>query len=81
MLQIYHHLIVPLVLILVELLVQHSLPSLTEKEYHEAVEKYGYGSFKAEMGAEALEKLLREIDLEKLSESLKKELEKVYYFF
>ncbi len=49
---------------------------LTEKEYHEAVEKYGYGSFKAEMGAEALEKLLREIDLEKLSESLKKELEK-----
>ena len=48
---------------------------LTEKEYHEAVEKYGYGSFKAEMGAEALEKLLREVDLEKLSEKLKKELE------
>jgi DNA-directed RNA polymerase subunit beta' len=49
---------------------------LTEKEYHEAVEKYGYGSFKAEMGAEALEKLLKEIDLDKLSEKLKKELEK-----
>ena len=49
---------------------------LTEKEYTEAVEKYGYGSFKAEMGAEALEKLLKEIDLDKLSESLKKELEK-----
>lgn len=48
---------------------------LTEKEYHEAVEKYGFGSFKAEMGAEALEKLLREIDLEKLSAKLKKELE------
>ena len=48
---------------------------LTEKEYHEAVEKYGYGSFKAEMGAEALEKLLREIDLDKLSAKLKKELE------
>ncbi len=48
---------------------------LTEKEYHEAVEKYGTGSFKAEMGAEALEKLLKEIDVEKLSASLKKELE------
>ena len=49
---------------------------LTEKEYGEAVEKYGKGSFKAEMGAEALEKLLKEVDLEKLSASLKKELEK-----
>ena len=49
---------------------------LTEKEYHEAEEKYGIGSFKAEMGAEALEKLLKEIDLNKLSNQLKKELEK-----
>ena len=49
---------------------------LTEKEYHEAEEKYGKGSFKAEMGAEALRKLLAEIDLEKLSAKLKKELEK-----
>ena len=48
---------------------------LTEKEYHEAVEKYGKGSFKAEMGAEAIEKLLKEIDVEKLSIKLKKELE------
>ena len=48
---------------------------LTEKEYHEAVEKYGANSFKAEMGAEALEKLLKEIDLDKLSAKLKKELE------
>ncbi len=47
---------------------------LTEKEYHEATEKYGEGSFKAEMGAEALKKLLSEIDVEKLSEKLKKEL-------
>ncbi len=46
---------------------------LTEKEYHEAEEKYGRGSFKAEMGAEAIKKLLLEIDLEKLSEQLKKE--------
>ena len=49
---------------------------LTEKEYVEAVEKYGKGSFKAEMGAEALEKLLKEVDLEKLSASLKKEIAK-----
>ena len=49
---------------------------LTEKEYVEAVEKYGKGSFKAEMGAEALEKLLKEVDLDKLSAQIKKELEK-----
>ena len=49
---------------------------LTEKEYAEAVEKYGKDSFKAEMGAEALSKLLKEIDLDKLSEKLKKEIEK-----
>ena len=49
---------------------------LTEREYSEAVEKYGKGSFKAEMGAEALAKLLKEIDLDKLSEKLKKEIEK-----
>ncbi len=49
---------------------------LNEKEYHEAVEKYGKGSFKAEMGAEAIRKLLQEIDLEKLTANLKKELEK-----
>ena len=48
---------------------------LNEKEYHDAEEKYGKGSFKAEMGAEALRKLLAEIDLDKLSASLKKELE------
>ena len=47
---------------------------LTEKEYHEAEEKYGRGSFKAEMGAGAIHKLLSEIDIEKLSEKLKKEL-------
>ena len=49
---------------------------LTEKEYHEAEEKYGKGSFKAQMGAEALLKLLSEVDVEKLSEQIKKELEK-----
>ncbi|MDE5539902.1 MAG: DNA-directed RNA polymerase subunit beta', partial [Bacilli bacterium] len=49
---------------------------LNEKEYHEAEEKYGKGSFKARMGAEAIRELLEEIDLEKLSEKLKKELDK-----
>ena len=49
---------------------------LTEKEYGEAIEKYGKGSFKAEMGAEALQKLLKEIDLDKLSASIKKEMDK-----
>ena len=49
---------------------------LTEKEYHEAEEKYGRGSFKARMGAEALRELLEKIDLDKLSEQLRKEIEK-----
>ena len=49
---------------------------LTEKEYHEAEEKYGKGSFKAEMGAEALQTLLSEIDVDKLSEQIKKEIKK-----
>ncbi len=48
---------------------------LNEKEYHEAEEKYGRGSFKAKMGAEALRELLEEVDLDKLSNSIKKELE------
>ena len=49
---------------------------LTEKEYVEAEEKYGRGSFKAEMGAEAIKKLLAEVDIDKLSVQLKKELAK-----
>jgi DNA-directed RNA polymerase subunit beta' len=49
---------------------------LSEKEYHEAEEKYGRGSFTARMGAEAIQELLEEIDVEKLAEKLKKELEK-----
>ena len=49
---------------------------LTEKEYTEAVEKYGKDSFKAEMGAEAIQKLLAEVDVNKLSAKLKKDLEK-----
>ena len=48
---------------------------LNEKEYHEAEEKYGKGSFKAGMGAEAIRTLLQKVDLEKLSAKLKKEIE------
>ncbi len=49
---------------------------INEKEYHETEEKFGRGSFKAEMGAEAIQKLLKEIDVDKLSEKLKKEIAK-----
>ena len=48
---------------------------LNEKEYHEAIEKYGRGSFTAKMGAEAIRELLEKIDIVKLSEEIKKELE------
>ena len=48
---------------------------LNEKEYLEAEEKYGKKSFKAEMGAEAVRKLLEEIDLDKLATSIEKEIE------
>ena len=47
---------------------------LSEKEYVDAVEQYGEGSFDAEMGAEALKKLLAQIDVEKLSQELLSEL-------
>ncbi|HHW14549.1 MAG TPA: DNA-directed RNA polymerase subunit beta', partial [Firmicutes bacterium] len=46
---------------------------LNEAEYREAREKYGM-AFKAGMGAEALKKLLEEIDLEKLSKQLRQEI-------
>ena len=49
---------------------------LTEKEYREAEEKFGRGSFVAKMGAEAIRTLLQEVDLEKLSAKLKKEIAK-----
>ncbi|ANB60295.1 DNA-directed RNA polymerase subunit beta' [Anoxybacteroides amylolyticum] len=46
---------------------------LSEKEYRAYREKYG-NSFQASMGAEAIKKLLQDIDLEKEVESLKEEL-------
>ena len=46
---------------------------LNEAEYNEAVQKYGRDSFKAEMGAGAIQKLLEKVDIEKLAKQLKKE--------
>ncbi|MBE3597198.1 MAG: DNA-directed RNA polymerase subunit beta' [Hydrogenibacillus sp.] len=46
---------------------------LSEKEYRSYREKYG-DAFRAEMGAEAVKKLLQEIDLDKEIEQLKDEL-------
>jgi DNA-directed RNA polymerase subunit beta' len=46
---------------------------LSEKEYRAYREKYGQ-SFQASMGAEAIKKLLQDIDLEKEVEALKEEL-------
>ena len=48
---------------------------LSEKEYREACDKYGYSSFRVGMGAEAINELLEAIDLDKDSEELKSELE------
>ena len=48
---------------------------LTEREYKEMREKYE-DTFEAGMGAEAVQKLLAEIDLDKLSNELHEELEK-----
>ena len=47
---------------------------LNEKEYREAIDKYGEDSFDAGMGAESIKKLLKEIDLERLSKELKEAL-------
>lgn len=47
---------------------------LNEQEYQEAVQMYGRGSFKAQMGAEAVQALLRRLDLHKLEAELKDEV-------
>ncbi len=47
---------------------------LSEKEYRDAIDKYGSGSFRAGMGAEAIQELLKAIDLDKDSEELRQEM-------
>ena len=49
---------------------------LSEKEYREAIEQFGSGSIEVGMGAEAIRKLLAEIDLTKLQKDLRAELSK-----
>ena len=46
---------------------------LSEREYREAYDKYG-NRFEAAMGAEAIKRLLQDIDLEKEADELKKQL-------
>ncbi len=48
---------------------------LSEKEYREAVEKYGEDSFVVGMGAEAIKELLSKVDLEKEEAEIRKGLE------
>ncbi|MCA9197547.1 MAG: DNA-directed RNA polymerase subunit beta' [Planctomycetales bacterium] len=47
---------------------------LTEEEYRAAREQWGEGSFEADMGAEAVRKLLNALDLVQLSDRLRTEL-------
>ena len=47
---------------------------LSEREYRDAIESYGYGSFRAGMGAESILEILKNIDLDKESEELKEAL-------
>ena len=48
--------------------------TLSDKEYRSYYEKYG-SSFKVGMGAEAIQELLRQVDIDKEVENLRKELE------
>jgi len=47
---------------------------LTDEEYRQARAEYGEGSFHADMGAEAIRKLLMDLDLVQLSRELRAEL-------
>lgn len=47
---------------------------LTEDEYEKLQNEHGYGSFVAEMGAEAVQKLLKKLDLKKLQKELREDL-------
>ncbi|MDD6381544.1 MAG: DNA-directed RNA polymerase subunit beta' [Lachnospiraceae bacterium] len=52
----------------------HKKDVLSEQEYQQYVDQYGEGSFRAGMGAEAIQELLKEIDLDKDAEELTEEL-------
>ncbi|MBM5782042.1 MAG: DNA-directed RNA polymerase subunit beta', partial [Pelagibacterales bacterium] len=47
---------------------------LTEDEYEKAQQEHGFGSFVAEMGAEAIQKVLGKLDLKKIQKELREDL-------
>lgn len=47
---------------------------LNEQEYQQAIQEYGRGSFKAQMGAEAIQTLLRRLDLQALKAQLQEDI-------
>ncbi len=48
---------------------------LSEEEYREAIRQWGVGAFEADMGAEAIKKLLAQLDLVALSKQLRQQLQ------
>ncbi len=50
---------------------------LNEREYRDALENYGSGRFTAQMGAEAIQKLLQDVELDPLAEELRAEIDKL----
>ncbi len=52
-------------------LIKHSI--IEEKEYRDAIDQHGRNSFVAKMGAEAIKILLKQIDIDKLAESLRED--------
>jgi DNA-directed RNA polymerase subunit beta' len=50
---------------------------LSEDEYSKYQQEYGYGSFIAEMGAEAVQKTFQKLDLKRIQKDLREELFKV----
>ena len=51
-----------------------NLQLLTEEEYLDAQDEYGVDNFRAEIGAEAIRYLLENIDLDQVSEDIRKEI-------
>jgi len=47
---------------------------INEEEYEKLQKEHGYGSFIAEMGAQAVQKLIQKLDLKKLQKKLREEL-------
>ena len=50
---------------------------ISEEEYEKLQQEHGYGSFVAEMGAEAVQKVLRKLDLKKIQIELREELQTI----